>query len=166
MISDPFFLTGRRLQKVDGTAAGVGNVTIGTFDLSSGGLFDTITMLVLLGTVVDAGTLRLRAYTCDDSGGTNPDLIDDITGAEAQTDTVTTSTSSDKVMVLSVHRPKVSPTTGLGPFVQFVLERATQNTTVDAYLAVLESSREDPVAISSGILTNGTQKGYALGLQQ
>lgn len=163
-MTDEFFLTGRRLQKFGSTAAGVTTLTYDC-DLSSGGLFDRVTMIILLGTVVDAGTLRLRAYHCVDSSGTTPVLIDSVTGAEAQTDTVTTSTSSNKMMVLTVLRPKVSTTTGLGPFVRFTLERATQNSTVNEALAIFESSRKEPVAISSAILTNGTQLGYALGLQ-
>lgn len=136
----------------NGTSAGATNVTYTTIDLTSGGLFDTVTLVVHLGTVVDAGTLRLRAYTCDDSGGTNPELIDDVTGGEAQTATITTSTSSNKVLWVCVRRPKT-------PYVQFVLERATQNTTVLGALAYLGNSRDELVTQPAAVL------GYAVGLQ-
>lgn len=143
------YLTDKKLIKFGPTVAGTSNITFTTIDLTSGGLFDTVTMIVLLGTVVDAGTLRLRAYTCDDSGGTNPDLVDDVVGAEGQTAVITAATSSNKMMVLTVYKPKT-------PYVQFVLERAAQNSTVDAALAVLEEPRTYPVAIPSTILAVAT----------
>ena len=115
--------------------------------MTSGGLFDTVTMLVELGTVVDAGTLRLRAYTCDDSGGTNPDLVDDVVGAEGQTTTVTTSTSSNKFMWVTVVKPKT-------PYVQFTLERATQNATVVAANAFLQGPRNEPITQPAVILAS------------
>lgn len=149
MASPVSFLTDKKLVKFGGTTAGATTITFTTIDMTSGGLFDKVTMIILLGTVVDAGTLRLRAYTCDDSGGTNPDLMDDITGAEGQTATITTSTSSNKMMVLTVYKPKT-------PYVQFTLERAAQNSTVLDALAILEDPRQLPVAVPSTILAQAT----------
>lgn len=149
---NPAFLLSCKLVHFAGTTAGATNITYTTIDLGSGGEFDTVTMIVLLGTVVDAGTLRLRAYTADDGSNTNPELIDDVVGSEAQTSTVTTSSSSNKIMWLTVVRPKKR-------YVTFVLERATQNTTVLGAVAILSGPRDEPITQPAAVLA------YAVGLQ-
>jgi hypothetical protein len=137
------FLTDKKLKILsNGVAAGATTVDLGTVDMTSGGKFDKVTCLVHLTTVVDAGTLRLRAYTCDDAGGTNPDLVDDVVGAEGQTATITAATSSNKLMALTIVKPKT-------PYVNFKLERATQNSTIGGAIAILEGPRDEAVPTAS-----------------
>lgn len=147
MTYHPAFLLHTKIVRYGATAAGTSNITYTTTDLTSGGLFDTVTMLIELGTVTDAGTLRLRAYTCSDSSGTSPELVDDVVGAEGQTTTVTASTSSNKFMWVTVVKPKT-------PYVQFVLERATQNSVVVAANAFLQGPRAEPITQPAVILAS------------
>lgn len=143
-----FFLTDKAVQLIStGVAAGTTDADFTMVDLTSGGYFDSVTCVVVLGTVVDGATLSLEAYTCSNSGGSNPDLIDDVVGMEGYTASVTAATSSNKLLVLSIVKPKT-------PFIQFRLNRGAQNATVSCALAFKTGPDILPVTQTSVVLSS------------
>lgn len=135
-----------------GAVAGTTLVTLTTIDMTAGGLFDTITLVVQFGTIVDGSVIQVNAYSCTDSSGTSPTLINSVSGAPGQTTAITAATSSNGVIWLTVVRP---PT----PYVQFTISRTTQNATILGAIAYLSHPRKEPVTHpETGLLA------YAVGL--
>lgn len=121
-----------------GVAAGTTLVTLTTIDMTSGGHFDTITLVVQFGTIVDGSVIQINAYSCSDAGGTSPVLINTISSAPGQTTPFTAATSSNGFAWLTVIRP---PT----PYIQFTISRTTQNATILGAMAYLSHPRLEPV---------------------
>lgn len=121
--------------KVDGTnytgSAATTDLTSEAIDTSG---YEGVAIVVGFGAIVSGAVTSIKVQECDTSGGTYADL----TG----TAITVADTDDNKIAVSSIFKP-------LKRYVKVVVDRGTQNATVDFGLALLYGAHEVPVDTDS-----------------
>jgi len=124
--------------KVDGTnwvgAAGATDLTSEFVDTQG---FEGVRLICGFGAIVSGAVTGVRAQQCDTSGGTYADL--------AGSAIVVADDDDNQITILDIYRPRER-------YIKHVVDRATQNATVDFLIAELYGPREEPVAQDTAVV--------------
>lgn len=123
-------------------AAGTSDITDATGVDMSG--HESVTFLVLLGTLTSGAVTSIKAQQSDDDGSS--DAYSDLEG----TSVAIADTQSDKVVALTIRRP-------LKKYVKCVVDRGTANAVINGIIAIRSGPRVAPVTQGSTLVATSEE---------